>query len=196
MKVNVFLNGEYFLGNINPADKNIACDGAYKYCSEKGIKIDAVVGDFDSLGYEPNGAIKYEREKDFTDGEGAVEYVKSFASEINFYNFGGKREDHFFGNIALLIKCNKLGIKGKGITNYSEIIYSEDYVSLKNVKGKTISIVPFSKNAHIINGVGLKYSIKDVIFSQEETLGISNEAIEDVVEFKIIQGGVLVFVNY
>ena len=100
MLVRVFLNGEWYKKTPEKADYTIACDGGFKYCLERSIFVDKVIGDFDSLGYEPNGSEKYSPIKDFTDGEASVELVKNIASEIIFYNFGGRREDHFFGNLS------------------------------------------------------------------------------------------------
>lgn len=194
MLVRVFLNGEKFNGTPCEADFTIACDGGYKYCLEKGICVDKIIGDFDSLGFVPNGADKYSRVKDFTDGEASVELVKNIASEIVFYNFGGGREDHFFGNLALLVKAKKYNIKAKAVTNYCEIYYVEEGIKLEKVKGKTITIVPFGDSAHILKGTGLYYPIKNLIFTSDKTLGVSNEAVEDEVELKLRSGKVFVFV--
>ena len=195
MKVNVFLNGEEYLGKISSAKKNIVCDGAYEYCVKNNIKIDVVLGDFDSLGYVPNNAITFKVEKDFTDGEAAVELVKNHAKEIVFYNFGGLREDHFLGNLSLLVLCSNLNIMAKAVTNYSQIYFVKDKISLKKVKGKTISIVPFGQNAHILNGKGLKYSINNLTLRGDKTLGISNVATSSCVEIEVGSGAVFVFVN-
>lgn len=195
MKVNIFLNGEKFLGKIEPAEQNIVCDGAYEYCKEKDIKIDTILGDFDSLNYIPSGAITYKTNKDFTDGEGAVNFVKDYASEVVFYNFGGLREDHFLGNLSLLILCDKLKIKAKAVTNYSQIYFVKKSINLTNVKDKTISIVPYSKKVHILKGKGLKYSVDKLSLYCHKTIGISNEATEDSVEIKLKKGMVFVIVN-
>ncbi len=194
MLVRVFLNGEGYLGQIEPADYTVACDGGYKYCQRKGIKTDLVLGDFDSLGYTPENAVVYSCEKDFTDGEGAIERVKSFAKEIVFYNFGGGREDHFYGNLSLLIKSEKLGIKAKGITNNCEIYLVTDYIKINGVKNKTITIAPFGEKAHILKGKGLAYSVDELDLPSDKTVGISNVATENSVELKLKSGKIFVFV--
>ena len=195
MKVNIFLNGEHFNGEISSADFNIACDGAYEYCKKNNIKIDAVLGDFDSLGYVPNDAIIYNKNKDFTDGEGAINFIKDKAESIIFYNFGGNREDHFLGNLSLLVKCFNLNIQAKAITNFSEIYYVKDKIKLKNVLNKTISIVPFGESAHIIKSRGLMYPADNLTFSNDKTLGISNVATLNEVELSLDKGSVFIVVN-
>lgn len=194
MLVRVFLNGEKYKGEPISADYTIACDGGYSYCKEKGIAVDEVIGDFDSLGYCPNGGVKFSEVKDFTDGEASVEMVKDKASEIVFYNFGGNREDHFFGNLALLVKASLYKIKAKAVTNYCEIYFVDKKINLKNVKGKTVSIAPFGNKAHILKGKGLKYSLDGLVFNADKTLGISNLATEDEVEIKLKSGKIFVFV--
>ena len=194
MLVRVFLNGEGYIDEPQKADYTVACDGGFEYCQKRGIAVDRVIGDFDSLGYVPNGAEEYSKVKDFTDGEASVELVKNIASEIIFYNFGGGREDHFFGNLSLLVKAKKYNIKAKAVTNYCEIYYVEDNIKLKSVKGKTITVVPFGDMAHILKGKGLLYPINNLVFSADKTLGVSNEAVEDVVEFEIKSGKVFIFV--
>ncbi len=194
MRVRVFLNGEPYLGCPEEADYTVACDGGYKYCLENGIDAHLVLGDFDSLGYKPNNAVTYKCVKDFTDGEGAVEQVKDFASEIVFYNFGGGREDHFYGNLSLLIKAEELGIKAKAITNTCEIYFVTDYISLDNVKNKTVTIAPFGEEAHILKGKGLAYSVDNIKLCCDKTLGVSNIATENRLELKLKSGKIFVFV--
>lgn len=194
MRVRVFLNGEEYRGDCIEANYTIACDGGYNYCLKKGIKVDKIIGDFDSLGYTPECAEKYSSVKDFTDGEASVELVKNVASEIVFYNFGGGREDHFFGNLSLLIKAEKYNIKAKAITNYCDIYYVKDNIKLTDVKGKTITIVPFGDYAHILKGKGLEYPVNNLIFRSDKTLGVSNVANEDCVELQLKSGKIFVFV--
>ena len=55
-------------------DMLIACDGGYAHCRERGIRMDLVVGDFDSLKEVPQhpGVIVLKPEKDETDTGWAV----------------------------------------------------------------------------------------------------------------------------
>ena len=60
----------------------IAADGGYDALIKKGIKVDCVMGDFDSLGYTPEhkNLVVHPCEKDDTDTALAIEY----ASERGF----------------------------------------------------------------------------------------------------------------
>lgn len=197
MTLKAFLNGEPYSGKIDPSEAYIvACDGGYKYCSEKGICVDAVIGDFDSLKFVPENALIFPKEKDFTDGEAVIDFAvkQGGIEEIEFYNFGGKRDDHFLGNLAVLVKGYKSGFIVRAFTNYSVIFYTEDEIRLNNVKGKTVSIVPFCENANILVNEGLKYNAVGKTLSVSSTLGISNVAIADDVFIKV-DGKIFVIVN-
>lgn len=197
MNLKVFLNGEEYNGFIDASSCYVlACDGGYKYCEKRGINVDAVIGDFDSLGFVPDKALIFPKEKDFTDGEAAVDFAlkKSEIKEIEFYNFGGKREDHFLGNLAVLAKGYALGFNVKAYTNYSQIYYTENEITLCGVKGKTVSLVPFCEKANILVNEGLKYNAVGKTLNAFSSLGISNVAVEDKVFIKV-KGRIFVIVN-
>ena len=198
MKAKIILNGEPFLDKIDQENCIIiACDKGYEYCKEKQIKPTYVLGDFDSLGYEPSGAIKYPVDKDFTDGEGALNLLKETGLDvevIEFYNFGGGREDHFLGNLSLLVKAKQLGFFAVAKTNYTDIYYAKNSFSLKNVKNKTISLVPYLGEVNINKGEGFKFNPTLKTLSPQNTLGISNVAIEDNILLEFDGEGLFVFV--
>lgn len=196
MKLKAFLNGEFYNGKIkNENCLVVACDGGYEYCEKNGIKVDCVMGDFDSLGYIPSKAFVFPVEKDFTDCEAVVDYAlkRGDITEIEFYNFGGKRDDHFLGNISVLALAYKKGFSVKAVTNYTEIYYTENEIKLTKVKNKTISLVPFCENANIIINEGLKYNAVGKELKVFSSLGISNVALKDEVYIKV-NGKILIFV--
>ena len=70
----IFLGGEEYEGEIVSDGKIVvACDRAFLFLRKRGIKPDVVVGDFDSLGFVPEGAEVYPSEKDQTDFALAVD---------------------------------------------------------------------------------------------------------------------------
>ena len=69
---NCYIIGAFgFNEDIRPKaeDLVIAADGGYKALTEKGIRVDSVMGDFDSLGYTPehDDLVVHPAEKDDTD---------------------------------------------------------------------------------------------------------------------------------
>ena len=69
MKGVILLNGEPPENFITVQNDTVVvcCDGALKWAKQKINKIDEIVGDFDSLGYVPQGAKVFPVEKDDTD---------------------------------------------------------------------------------------------------------------------------------
>ena len=71
---------------------------------------------------------------------------------------------------------------------------SEGLTRLDGLRGKTLSIVPFGGNAHIIESSGLKYPLEQLPLRYGSTRGISNLAEEDEAHV-FAKGRVLVIVN-
>ena len=180
MKAIVFLGGEPYRGEICTENAFVvACDAGYLQAQSRGITPNLVLGDFDSLGFIPKGALTVPAEKNFTDGEMAIEelFLRKEAlslTEIEVYGGGGKREDHFLGVLQLLLFAKKRNLLLTIITNYSKIYLKDASFSSKCGKGRTVSLIPFSGDVHIINSEGLHYPLKNLTLCQGETRGISN----------------------
>ncbi len=198
MKCAIVLNGDFTENyDFNRADKIIACDAAYSELKSRGITPDIVLGDFDSLGYYPENAIKFPVEKDMTDGELAIEYAaENGFDEIDITSFGGKREDHFLGNLSLLIIAAEKGMKAVGYTNFSKIVYLEKGKHVYQAGlGTTVSLFTFER-CFVKESKGLKYPYHETLLKSDATLGISNLTIENRFSFEIIEGSVFLIINY
>lgn len=198
MKAVILLNGEPYRGAIDAGNARVyCCDGAYEWAKDK-VRIDENLGDFDSLSYIPTPAPAEicPAEKNLTDGEIALNRaVAAGATEIAIYGGGGAREDHFLGNLHLLFAAFEQGVKAEMITNGARIFVGSGRVELKGCKGKTLSIVPFGANAHIMESGGLKYPLEKLDLRYGSTRGISNIALEDEA-YVLTNDRVLVFVNF
>ena len=196
MKAIILLNGDPYEGEIDTADAYVyCCDGAYQWAKNK-LKIDETLGDFDSLTQVPTPApsVIYPSEKDMTDGEIALfRAIEAGYSEVEIYGGGGRREDHFIGNLHLLYAAQKRGVKAVLITNYSRIFAAEGQIVLNAMKGRTVSVTPFGSKAHIMDCDGFYYPMPNT-FVYGSTRGISNVVTSDRATFTA-EGKVLVFVN-
>ncbi len=197
MRAIILLNGEPYQGEIECEDAHVfCCDGAYEWAKDK-VKIDENLGDFDSLSYLPTPPPLqvFPKEKDFTDGELALfRAVEQGYDEIIFYGAGGYREDHFLGNLHLLHYAVEKGVKAMLVTNYARIFAVEGECVLTGVKGKTVSLFPFGKKAHIIKSEGFFYPLPKA-FVYGSARGVSNVVTGEIAYFKA-KGKVLVLINH
>jgi thiamine pyrophosphokinase len=196
MKGIILLNGEPYNGEIETSGTLVyCCDGAYDWAKGK-VKIDKNIGDFDSvkaLPYPPPEEV-YPTEKDYTDGEIAIEkMLLSGIRDIEIYGGGGGREDHFLGNLHLLYRAHMGGAKCKMITNCSIIFPFSGVEKFGNYVGNTISVLPFGGSLHINDSAGLKYSYPPEI-SYGECRGISN-IVESGKAYISVEGVALAIIN-
>ena len=96
-----------FDGLLRPLEEQdfvIAADGGLAHTQALGIIPDAVLGDFDSLGYTPEGAHVFPVEKDDTDAMLAVRLgLEKGFREFWFYGaMDGPRLDHTVANFQAL----------------------------------------------------------------------------------------------
>lgn len=198
MKAIILLNGEPYRGEISAAGARVyCCDGAYAWAKDK-VRIDENLGDYDSLPYLPVPPPKeiFPSEKNDTDGEIALKRaIEAGAKEIVIYGGGGGREDHFIGNLHLLYAAFLRGAYAELVTNRARIFMGTGKVDLSGNKGKTLSIVPFGGNAHIIESSGLKYPLMALDLAYGSTRGISNVAEGDEAHI-FTRDKVLVFVDF
>lgn len=192
----LLLNGEPYAEKID--DKNalvVCCDGAYNWAKGR-LRIDMNVGDFDSLDCvpQPPPSEIYPTEKDYTDGEIALKkLLDAGADEIEIYGGGGKRDDHFLGNLHLLYYAHAHGKDCRMITGRSVIFPASGETELGKYVGKTVSVLPFGAPLHIMESAGLKYPYPETL-SYGECRGISN-IVESETARLSVKGLALVIIN-
>ena len=194
----LLLNGQPYEGKIDDADALVVCcDGAYEWAHGR-VRIDMNVGDFDSLPYMPYPLPEqvYPTEKDFTDGELAMsKLLDAGADAIEIYGGDGGREDHFFGNLHLLLMAARRGARAVMVTARSHIFVADGEIRLDGICGKTLSVLPFGRDAHIMDSAGLKYPYPPVL-TYGRCIGISNVAVSDAAYLRTEKGDfVLIIIN-
>ena len=190
----IILNGkcssfEYLKKLCEASDFVICADGGYKYAQKAGIKVNLVVGDFDSCTV-PDGVeiLKVPSEKDFSDGELAVNTAKDkgFDKIILTCALGG-RMDHSVSNLMLLDEkvC---------IFESTEKIFSvNETIILQEKKGTVFSIIP--SETSIISIKGAKYPLENKEISWGGSLTLSNETVGKETIITVTKGKILLFVN-
>ena len=177
-----------------PAPFVIVADAGYLRAKEMGIKPDLLVGDFDSLGYRPEGVeiVTVPVEKDFSDGElGVRTAALRGVKELDIYGAAGGRPDHFLFNLHLLKIAFDLGVKAVIRGDDFDVYYTESNFFLTASVGDYLSVVPFGESVHILKATGLKYPAEGVTLTKKDTRGLSNECTEDKVFVSVSEGGAL-----
>ncbi len=181
----------------------VGVDGGCKLLEKLGYTPNIILGDFDSIGdltlYKskwPSAEIKtFPPEKDFTDAELAFDVVEKVPLEriAVIGGFGG-RADHMLSILFLIGRNSKCVMIDE--LNYIEHIEAPMTRKIRKVDfDKTyLSILP---DVDLFEGIklkGFKYPLVNATILKSQTLGISNEIVEDEAVIEIERGsGFLVF---
>jgi len=200
----IFLNGviedyDYIKNKIVDEYFIIAVDGGLKHIMELELYPDLILGDFDSsvfseaLKYRKAEIKKYNKDKNFTDGEIAINYaIKEKFDEVMIIGALGNRMDHTFSNVFMLEKLNDNNIIGTIIEKNNEINYLNKKIIINGNGFKYFSIVPISKKIEGLIIKNAKYDLDNEIILRTQTRGISNEFINKDVLISIIEGSAFV----
>ena len=162
---------------IEQDDYVIAADGGVSHCAQIGRTPDAVLGDFDSLGYVPEGAKVFPVEKDDTDVMLAIRHGLD-AGNREFLIYGGMdgvRVDHTMANFQSLSFLRTQNARGYliGKNQIATVISGETAVFSPEAKG-IVSVFCLGEKADGISIRGLQYSLENGELSAEFPLGVSN----------------------
>lgn len=176
----------------------IAADRGLDHCFEAGITPDLIVGDFDSAHSEvPDGVecVRVSPIKDDTDAALAAELaVERGFREIDFFCALGGRLDHTLGNIQLLYHLKKSGISARLISEDTEVFFLMNESAEISNNGGYLSIFSYGESVEIsISGV--KYPLDRGILTNDVTLGVSNEIIDDRAVVTAHKGAALIILS-
>ncbi|MGE4354071.1 MAG: thiamine diphosphokinase [Oscillospiraceae bacterium] len=165
--------------NLGEGDMVIAADGGYKTLMAIGITPDLVVGDFDSLGYIPEGVelVRHPPEKDDTDMMLAI-LLGMERGYRNFLIYGGLggRLDHTLANLQSLCYIAGHGCRGWLWGDGTAITAVKDgAVTFPGKCSGMLSVFAQGGAARGVYETGLKYKLDDATLHFDYPLGISNE---------------------
>ena len=199
----------------SPFDYCIAADSGLESADLLGLKVDYLIGDYDSVNAELLARYRGEvdnavfpREKDYTDTELAVKTAIKLIKEedagglqagdvcVTILGASGTRLDHTLANIGLLSQFEEAGIKAFIIdkNNRVRMISGESQVtiSIRKQFGNYISCIPLTPEVRGLTMKGFKYGLDDYELVQGVSICVSNEITEDEGVIKISSGKMLV----
>ena len=173
----------------------IAADGGYAHTKKLGLQPDAVLGDFDSLGYVPSDAVVHPVEKDDTDCMLAIRAgLEAGCTDFVIYGaLDGPRLDHTLANLQSLQYLAAHGARGTlvGLQN-TVITVKDETVAFPADFAGTVSVFCMGAPARGVTIRGLKYELIEGELTSAYPLGVSNSFVGSESRIAVEKGCVLV----
>lgn len=181
----------------------IAADSGLCHADRLGIKVDYILGDYDSVnkellnGYKKDTrTVTYPPEKDYTDTHLAViEALKRQPYKIDILGATGTRYDHALTNIFIMKQALDKGTECYIYDRYNKIylLNGSRSVSRQEQYGKYLSFIPVTEEV-VITLKGMKYPLEHYRLIQGLSICQSNEINSDIAHI-IIDKGIVIAVE-
>ena len=203
MKAFIYTGGSILPEGITERPKAgdlcIAADSGYRHAQTLGVRVDVLLGDFDSLG-EPKNVderteiLRVPVEKDFTDTQLAVETaIRRGADDIVIIGGLGGRLDHTLSNLAILEDLSARGIyalitdgqcRARYLANTSMLIAKSGF--------RYLSLLAASERVRGVSVEGCHYPLKNATLTRNAQYAVSNEITENCALISVKRGALYV----
>lgn len=185
-------------------DYIIVADSGMEFMRRAGKHPDMIIGDFDSVKQDTLAFFKNQSTilwkelnpiKDDTDTEFAIRQAICIgAKEITLIGGTGTRLDHVLGNIALLGIGLTEQVQIQIIDAHNRIRMIDAPICIKKEEqfGSYVSLIPYNGSVCGLTLKGFKYPLTDFNLKPYNSLGISNEIIEEKAEISFEAGTLLI----
>ncbi len=204
------LNKEFVMKIVGQGryDRILAADSGMNALYAAAVTPDIIIGDFDSADekilafFQQNKAIDFctlNPEKDDTDTEFAIrESIRRGADSITIIGGTGTRLDHVLGNISLLGIGFEEQISMELLDEHNRIRMIQKPLTLEKDAqyGKYVSLIPYGGDVQGITLRGFKYPLSDYTMGGFNSLGISNEIVDEKAVIELTGGSLLVIESH
>lgn len=204
------LNKEFVMKIVGQGryDCILAADSGMNALYAAAVTPDIIIGDFDSADekilafFQQNKAIDFctlNQEKDDTDTEFAIrESIRRGADSITIIGGTGTRLDHVLGNISLLGIGFEEQISMELLDEHNRIRMIQKPLTLEKDAqyGKYVSLIPYGGDVQGITLRGFKYPLSDYTMGGFNSLGISNEIVDEKAVIELTGGSLLVIESH
>jgi len=190
-----------YLPILHAASRIVAIDGGASLCARLGIVPDLVVGDMDSVRAEDLHAfaeagteiIRFDREKDFSDLEGAFEVCRARGwNAPHVTAASGGRFDHALAVAGALARHASFAPVLVEPSVRVDVLAPEGASRLSGVPvGTIVSVFPVLADARV-SITGMAYPLDHARMPQCGSLGLSNVVVDHNAEVTVHEGVVLV----
>ncbi len=180
---------------VLPGDLVIAADGGLRHAQALNIQPDCILGDFDSLGYTPQGANVFPVEKDDTDAMLAVRRGLALGFR-QFHLYGcldGPRLDHTIAALQTLQFLADHGAKAAliGLKDIAAVVKDGSLLLPEQAQG-IVSAFCLGEPARGVTLENLYYPLKNGELTSGFPLGVSNHFTGKAATVTVAQGSLTV----
>ncbi|MCL2383036.1 MAG: thiamine diphosphokinase [Oscillospiraceae bacterium] len=186
-------------------DAIIAADKGLEMLDELEILPDHIVGDLDSVSreilskYEGRSQIhRYDSEKDYTDTDIALKLaIELGAKEVIIFGAVGTRFDHNISNIQTMKAALENNVDCKIVDFNNEIRLIDKATTIIRKANdyfdyKFVSLLPLTTAVRGITLRGFKYLLENKTLAIGESIGVSNEQVEQEATIDLEEGILMV----
>ena len=180
---------------IEQDDFIIAADGGVVHTEKLGITPNEILGDFDSLGYTPQGANVFPVEKDDTDAMLAVRRGLSlgYREFVLYGSLDGPRLDHTVANFQTLQYLADRGAAGYLVGSSCLVtVVKEGSIRFPAGTAGTVSVFCLGSDAEGVTLEGLYYPLEKGTLTAGFPLGVSNHFTGKAAAISVESGSLLV----
>ena len=183
---------------VQPIEKDdfvIAADGGLAHTEKLGINPNEVIGDFDSLGYTPEGSRVFPVEKDDTDAMLAVRrgLQLGYRDFVLYGSLDGPRLDHTVANFQTLQFLADRGARGLLVGKDTLVtVVKNGKLTFPAGASGTVSVFCMGPDAHGVSLRGLYYPLENGTLTSGFPLGVSNHFTGAAGEISVESGSLLV----
>jgi thiamine pyrophosphokinase len=182
----------------------IAVDSGMEVLYRHHLTPDIIVGDFDSVSpealsfFRKSDSIEFEElntVKDDTDTEYALrDAITRGVRSVTILGGTGSRIDHELGNILLLGAGLSSGVEVELLDTHNRVRMIDEPIKIRKKEqyGTAVSLIPFSDQVTGVTLTGFKYNLSEYTMKGFNTLGISNEIVDEEATVSLESGYLLV----
>ena len=180
---------------IQKDDYILAADGGLLHLEKLGITPNGILGDFDSLGYTPEGSTVFPVEKDDTDAMLAIKkgLELGYKEFLLYGSLDGPRLDHTVANFQALQYLADRGAKGYLIgKDYIVTCVKDGSIRFGAEAQGILSVFCMGQDAEGVTIQGLQYPLERGSLTAGFPLGVSNHFVGKAAEISVEKGCLLV----
>ena len=193
----IFCAGDFrkLVQPIDSTDYLLAADGGLVHLQQLGLQPQGIIGDFDSLGYIPQGAQVFPVEKDDTDAMLAIKkgLELGYREFLLYGSLDGPRLDHTVANFQALQYLADRGATGYLIgKDYIVTCVKEESIGFSDTAAGIVSVFCMGQAAEGVTIKGLQYPLEKGVLTAGFPLGVSNHFVGKSAEISVEKGSLLV----